>query len=226
MKYDKMLNEKLLQNCDKEYAKFHASLVPNSTIMGVRIPVLRKIAKEFSRFDDFLENVSLDSYESVSVACYYIGLTTKDAVALKSRLEFILPYVDNWAVCDTFVSSLKILKTKGEEMFSTLINYLSSENEYFVRFSIVCFLSYYIDVSKIEFLFENIIPLQNRSYYIDMAIAWFVSVAFVKCREQTLELLKSKSLNKSVQNKSISKICDSFRVNDADKKIVKSLRYN
>lgn len=226
MKYDKILNEKVLQSIDKEYAKFHASLVPNSTIRGVRIPALRKIAKEFSRFEDFLENVSLDSYESVSVACYYIGLTTKDVDLLKTRLEFILPYVDNWAVCDTFVSSLKILKTKGEEMFSILINYLSSENEYFVRFSIVCLLSYYIDASKIEFLFENIIPLQNRSYYIDMAIAWFVSVAFVKCREQTLKLLKSKSLNKSVQSKSISKICDSFRVNDADKKIVKSLRYN
>lgn len=225
MKYDKQLNEKIDTNRDEKYAKFHSSLVPNTKIKGVRIPVLRKIAKEFSVYDDFLENITLDSYESISVACYYTGATTKNTEQLKTRLEFILPYIKNWAVCDTFVSSLKILSTKKDEMYSTILNYLKSDNEFAVRFAIVCLLSYYINNDNVEYLLNKMIVLQNKTYYIDMAIAWFVSVAFVKSKNQTLKFLQDKRFEKSVQNKSISKICESFRVNKFDKELVKSLKY-
>ena len=72
--------------------------------------MLRQIAKEFAVYDDFLQNVSLNSYENISIACYYIGITCKDYSGLQPKLDFILPYIDNWAICDTFVSSLKCLK--------------------------------------------------------------------------------------------------------------------
>ena len=225
MKYDKQLNEKIDANSDEKYAKFHSSLVPNTKIKGVKIPVLRKIAKEFSVYDDFLKNITLDSYESISVACYYTGATTKNTEQLKTRLEFILPYINNWAVCDTFVSSLKILKTKKDEMYSTILNYLKSDSEFVVRFAIVCLLTYFINNDNIEFLLDKMVDLQNKTYYIDMAIAWFVSVAFVKCREKTLKFLQNERFKKNVQNKIISKICDSFRVSKFDKEIVKKLKY-
>ena len=225
MKYDKELEEKIVANCDKNYAKFHGSLVPNSIIRGVRIPVLRKIAKDFSTYDDFLENITLDNYESISVACYYVGLTTKDTTTLKQRLNFILPYINNWAICDTFVSSLKILKQKKEETFPIIKNYLKSKNEFFLIFCVVCFLDYYIDENEINYLLQTMLTLQNKTYYLDMAIAWFVSIAFIKCRKQTLKFLQDKKLNKNVQNKSISKICDSFRITKEDKLLVKKLTY-
>ena len=224
MKYDEMLNKKIEENVDKNYQEFHSKIVPNTQIKGVRIPVLRKIAKEFSGYPDFLENLTLESYEAISVACYYIGNTTKDVQTLKTRLEFILPYINNWAICDTFVSSLKIFKTKNEETFPIVINYLNSKNNFSVRFSFVSLLNYFITENRIENLFEKIKNLQNRDYYLDMAIAWFVSVAFVKCKQQTLDLLKSKTLTPFVQNKSISKICDSFRVSAEDKIFVKKYR--
>lgn len=224
MKYDIELNKKILENCDLDYASFHGALVPTTKIRGVRIPVLRQIAKHFSVYDDFLENITLDNYESICVACYYIGITTKDLKTLENRLDFILPYIDNWATCDTFASSLKILKTKKDEFFDTLCSYLLSKNDFTVRFAIVCFLNFYIQEDKIEDLLNKMINLQNRSYYLDMAIAWFVSVAFVKCRNQTLKFLKSKVLTKEVQNKCISKICDSFRVSKEDKEFVKKLK--
>ena len=224
MKYDDCLNKIIEENSNPKYAEFQSGLVPGIKIKGVKVPVLRSIAKQFSKFDDFLENVTLDNFEKISVACYYIGYTTKDIKTLSRRLEYILPYVDNWAVCDTFVSTLKILKTKNQEAYPVIEQYLKSTNDFTARFAVVCLLGYYINETNIVHLFEKIIPLQNRSYYLDMAIAWFVSVAFVKCRNQTLNLLKSNKLIKDVQNKSISKICDSFRVSTYDKEVVRALR--
>ena len=145
MKYDELLEKKINENIDKKYKEFHSQIVPGTKVRGVRIPILRKIAKEFCQYDDFLENVLLNNYEAISVACYYIGLKTKDIKTLKLNLKFILPYINSWAICDTFVSSLKILKTKKEEFYETLQKCLKSENEFTVRFAIVCLLSYYIE---------------------------------------------------------------------------------
>ncbi len=85
-------------------------------------------------------------------------------------------------------------------------------------------MSYFLDSENIDSILSKLIKLQNIDYYIDMAIAWLISVAFIKCREQTLMLLQSESLTPFVQNKSISKICDSYRVTLEDKQLVKSLR--
>ena len=226
MKYDFELNELINKSIDKKYAEFHGKLVPNTTIRGVRIPVLRQIAKQFSQYDDFLENVSLNNYESISVACYYVGITTKDVLTLKKRVEYLLPHIDNWAVCDTFVSSLKVLKKQKQkdEFLSTLLTYLNSDNDFTVRFAIVCLLDYYVQDDLTDDLLNKMLSLQGRDYYVDMAIAWFVSVAFVNCRDKTLKFLQQKKLNNNVQNLSISKICDSFRVSSDDKQIVKQLK--
>lgn len=224
MKYDNLLNDEINKHVNKSYAKFHSSIVPNCKIRGVKIPILREIAKMFSKYEDFLENISLDNYEAISVACYYIGLTTKDISLLKSRLDFILPYVNNWAICDTFVSSLKVLKKYKSSMYPTVLNYLDSNNDFIVRFGIVCLLSYYVDNANATALLEKLTTIKTNCYYVDMAIAWFISVAFVKSRDETLVFLKDKRFNKNIHNKSISKICDSFRVSADDKMLVKSLK--
>ncbi|MBR4270932.1 MAG: DNA alkylation repair protein [Clostridia bacterium] len=223
MKYDKQLNEKIETNIDAKYALFHSKIVPDSTIRGVRIPVLRQIAKEFSKYDDFLENITLNDYENISVACYYIGNTTKDLPTLNKRLHFILPYIDNWAICDTFVSSLKILK-KNKDAYPIIFDKLNNQHIYIIRFGIVALMNYFLDNSTVGEIFAQIIKLQSIDYYIDMAIAWLVSVAFIKCRKQALDLLTSGNLTHFVQNESISKICDSLRVTQEDKSLVKSLK--
>lgn len=225
MKYDELMRVKIAQNIDEEYCKFHAGVVPGVEVKGVRVPVLRQIAKEFSVYDDFLANITLDSYEAVCVACYYVGNTTKDLELLQKRLAVVLPLINNWAICDTFVSSLKILKTnKRENFYPVLTSYLQSEDVFIVRFAIVCLLSYYITENRVDEIVERIVKLQGRDYYIDMAIAWLISVVFVKCKTKILPLLRAQILTASVQNKSISKICDSYRVSAEDKTLVKQYR--
>lgn len=225
MKYDDELNLKILENIDKKYAKFHQKLVPNAKILGVKVPILRKIAKSFLKYDDFLENITLNSFEKISVACYYVGFSCKDTKTLEKQTEFVLPFVDNWAVCDTFVSTLKILKTKEKQNFLPFVlKCLNSSSIFKARFAVVCLLSYFVEDKNVLNFLKQTSKIQCKDYYLDMAIAWFVSVCFVKCREKTLNFLKSKQLKKDVQNKSISKICDSFRVSKEDKTLVKTLK--
>lgn len=225
-KYDKALEDKIMANIDLDYAKFHSSLILGKEIKGVRIPVLRKIAKEFAIYDDFLQNVTLDNYENISIACYYVGIVCKNYKELKPKLDFILPYIDNWAICDTFSSSLKCLKKdKENEFLQFLYDYLQFDEIYIKRFAIVTLMNYYLKESKlISEILNKLVNLQNIDYYIDMAIAWFVSMVFLKYKEIVIKLLKSKVFLPFVQNKSISKICDSFRVSNEDKEFVKSLR--
>lgn len=225
-KYDNELNKRINENIDADYAKFHSSLILGKKVRGVRMPMLRQIAKEFAVYDDFLQNVTLNNYENISIACYYIGITCKDYKMLQPKLDFILPYIDNWAICDTFVNSLKCLKKDSKNNFiPALYEYLQCGQCFAIRFAIVTFMCYYLkDSSLIEEIFNKIICLQNEDYYIDMAIAWLVSMAFIKDRDVTLKFLKSHKLLPFVQNKSISKICDSFRVLKEDKEFVKTLR--
>ena len=226
MKYDNLLNNRLESEIDEKFATFSRKIMQTDKLLGVKVPILRKIAREFSNYDDFYNNVSLDNFEQIAVAGFYIGQTTKDYSELKKRVDYILPHINNWGNCDIFVSSIKLLKTKSKlEFLTNVFAYLKSSNEYTVRFGIVCLLDYYLlDEKLTDEIFKKIIPLQDKTYYIDMAIAWLVSVSFVKFKDITIELLKSGKLIKSVQNKSISKICDSFRVSKEDKDFVKTLK--
>lgn len=226
MKYDNLLNNRLESEIDEKFATFSRKIMQTDKLLGVKVPVLRKIAREFSVYDDFYNNVSLDNFEQIAVVGFYIGQTTKDYSELKKRVDYILPHINNWGNCDIFVSSIKLLKTKSKlEFLANVFAYLKSSNEYTVRFGIVCLLDYYLlDEKLTDEIFKKIIPLQDKTYYIDMAIAWLVSVSFVKFKDITLNLLKSGDLTKNVQNKSISKICDSFRVDSSDKVFVKTLK--
>ena len=97
MKYDNQLNEILKNNADDKFAKFSLKIMnTKNRVVGVKIPILKKIAKEFTIFNDFLENVSLDNFEKIAVAGFYIAFTTKDIDTLIERADFILPYFDNW----------------------------------------------------------------------------------------------------------------------------------
>lgn len=225
-KYDKILRQKLKKKIDLSYASHHCVLVPGKSIMGVTVPDLRTIAKEFSAYDDFLENVSLDIYENISVACYYIGIKVKTCEELKPKLDFVLPYVDTWSVCDSFVTSLKCLsEDKTNEFVPILYEYLHSGEPFTQRFAIVSLMRYYLQKADlVKSIFEELLAVQGDEYYVNMAIAWLISEAFVSYKTLTLHLLQSGEVVPDVLSKSIAKICESYRVSDADKELVKKLR--
>lgn len=214
------LRQKLLENQDLKYKEFHKKLVPNideNKIIGVRIPIIRKIAKEA-----FLSNAEnkLEYYEEIMVYGLTLGMIKCSADEHMNQLEGFVKLIDNWAVCDTCCSSFKFTKKYKDEMYPFILSYIG-KGEYETRFAVVMLMDYYLCDEYIDKVLEIIKNINSNYYYVNMACAWAVQAAFVKYRNKTLALLKSKCLNADVQNKAIQKIRDSYRVSDSDKELLK-----
>jgi len=216
------VREELFQNQDLEYKAFHSALVPNISkeqIIGVRIPVLRKIGKKLAD-NDF----DWQYYEEVMLHGFYIGycrLAFEERLAL---LKEFIPYIDNWAVCDCVCSTLKFVNKNKAAFLDFLKSYMSSEEEYALRFVIVMLMDYYLDDEYIAFSIDYFSKIESDYYYVNMAAAWALQAAFVKRPELVMPLIESYSLPVFVHNKTISKICDSYRIDKNIKQQLKSYR--
>ncbi len=217
-----MINYKkiLADNKDAGYKAFHEKLVPGvQNIQGVRIPIIRKIAKELVKEgdDSFFEQRSFDYYEEKMLYGFVIGNLKLpfDQVA-KHIIEFV-PFIDNWAVCDSFCSSLKITVKNKDKMWRLLDRYFNSNEEYEIRFAVVMLMDYYLEPLYIDEVLTVLANINQEGYYVKMAIAWAVSSAFVKQREKTFQFLCSDSLDPWTHNKALQKIRESYRVSKEDK---------
>ncbi|MBR6392178.1 MAG: DNA alkylation repair protein [Eubacterium sp.] len=217
------LRKELFKAQDLKYRDFHKSLVPTvneEMLIGVRLPEIRKIAK--AAYRENAEN-RLEYYEEIMV--YGLTLSLKKCTAQEHMedLKRFVPLIDNWAVCDTCVSSFKFTNKYKKEMYGFVKSYIG-KGEYETRFAVVMLMCYYLDDEYIDGVLEILKGIKSDNYYINMAVAWALSVAFVKYREKTLSLLEENSLSKDVQNKTIRKIRESYRVSKEDKEYVKALK--
>lgn len=217
------LREELFKAQDLKYKEFHKKLVPTvneDKLIGVRLPDIRKIAK--AAYKENAENL-LEYYEEIMV--YGLTLSMKKCSAEEhiKDLEKFVPLIDNWAVCDTCVSSFKFTNKYKAEMYDFVKSQIG-RGEYETRFAVVMLMCYYHDDEYIDEVLTILKNIKSDLYYINMAVAWALSVAFVKEREKTLKLLEEKSLSKDVQNKTIQKIKESLRVSKEDKSLVNCLK--
>ena len=196
------------ENIDLDYKKFQSKLVLNvDNIEGVRIPLLHKLAKSICSMeymDDYLENPILNTYEEIMVYGLVLGYIKIPFSKLKIYLKKFIPFIDNWAVCDTVVSNLKIIKNNKDECLKFLNNYLKSSNEYDLRFSIVVLKCYYLD--NLNLVFNLIDNIKSDYYYVNMAIAWLISCAYKIDSNKTMNYLENSNISSFVYKKSIQKI--------------------
>lgn len=213
------VREELFNLQDLKYKDFHSALVPNidkDRIIGVRIPELRRLGKELS--DD---NFEWYYYEEVMLHGFYIGYAK---LSYDERIELLvkfIPEINNWAVCDCVCSSLKFVNKNKNDFLEFLKPYMNRSEEYDLRFAVVMLMNYYLDDAYINFTVDYLKLLKSDCYYVNMAVAWALSVAFIKDESIVMPLLKNKVLQPFVHNKTISKICDSYRV---DKEVKAELR--
>ena len=216
-----------LKSCsEKEYQQFSKTLTPtNYEILGVRVPILRKIAKEIAKSDipSFLEQVKSTYYEEVLVEGFVLG-SIKEKELLLQYLKTYIPLIDNWAICDGFCSSLKIVKKDKPFWFSYFTKYVQSNEIFKIRVGLVVFLDYFVEEEYLEKLFSLLDAIAIDSYYVNMAIAWLLCECFIFSKEKTLAYLKKSKINNFTLQKTISKIKDSYRVSIEDKAIVSSLK--
>ena len=216
------VREELFKKQDIEYKNFHSKLVPTiekDKIIGVRLPELRKLGRGLSD-NDF----AWDYYEEIMLHGFYIGYAKLSFEERLALLDEFVPKIDNWAVCDCVCSSLKFINKNKTAFFEYLKKYMNSNREYEIRFAVVILMDYYIDDEYIDFMVDYLKNTVSDYYYVNMAVAWALSVAFVKYRDKILPVIESGCLTKEIHNMTISKIRDSFRVDKEDKIYLKTLR--
>lgn len=218
------VREELFNNQDPEYKAFHAKLIPNVStdkIIGVRVPVLRKIAKQAVK-----ENAHIDTeyYDEKMVKGFAVGYKKCSIEEHLNELRKFIPLIDNWAVCDCACSTFKFTVNNKEEVWNFIQPYLYG-GEYGIRFAVVMIMDYYLTDDYIDKALEILSSIKSDYYYVNMAIAWAISVAFVKYEKKTLPLIEGKVLSAWVHNKSIQKICESYRVEKSTKEYLKTLKY-
>lgn len=225
---DKIKNE-IMKLSDKKYKDFHSKLCPGTTnILGVRTPALRNYAKELIKDHQIkylLENIDNEYYEEIMLKGLLIGLDkSNDLNKTINYIKDFIPLIDNWAICDTFCAGLKITKKNKKEMRNFILKYKNSKKEFELRFMIVMILDYYIEEDYLEDNFKIFSEINQKDYYVEMALAWAISVCLIKYYDQTLILLDKYNFSDFVYNKALQKAYESYRISENKKHKLKSMK--
>lgn len=222
------IKEKLFELKDPKYKEFHSGLCPGiDNIIGVRVPVLRdyakKLAKEYET-KELIKQIDNQYYEEIMLQGMLIGLLKEDFVTIQKQIELFVPKIDNWAVCDIFCAGLKITKKYRVEMWNLLQKYLKSNKEFEIRFAIVMILVFYIDEEYIERNFKIFDNIASQDYYVQMAVAWAISICLIKFYDKTLDYLEHADLDNFTYNKALQKAIESYRIDDKNKMILRKMK--
>ncbi len=224
---EKTILEELFELQDLSYKEFHAKLIPTinpDTIIGVRTPQLRKLAKEFAKspeVPDFLQKLPHNYYEENNLHGFLIE-QIKDYEVCIQALNGFLPYVDNWATCD--MMSPKILKKHLPELLEQIKVWIGSEYIYEVRFGIKMLMEFYLDEHFKEAYLELVAQVRSEEYYIKMVVAWYFATALAKQYESAVRYVEEERLDVWTHNKTIQKAVESYRITKEQKEYLKTLK--
>lgn len=221
--YEEFINY-LFSLQDIKYKEFHSKIV-DSNIIGIRTFELKNIAKEIAKgnYQSFINANKHIYYDETIIHGLIIGYL-KDFNEVKEQLDIFIPFIDNWATNDIVCANLKIFKKNKEEGFKYICKYLNSDKPFYIRFALVMLLDHYIDDQYIDIIFKIISSIKSENYYVKMANAWLISICYIKYSNKCYNFLLNSNLDKFTYNKAIDKICDSYRVSDEDKLLLKQAK--
>lgn len=221
------IQKRLFEMQDTDYQRFHSRLVPTigpETVIGVRTPVLRRYAKELHRTIDvqpFLNRLPHTYYEENNLHAFLLEYIQDYDTAIAATKQF-LPYINNWATCDTF--SPKVFAKHKDELLSEINLWLSSPQTYTVRYGIGMLMRYYLDEDFCEDYLVRVSKIQSDEYYINMMIAWYFATALAKQYVSSIAYLEQKRLSPWIHNKTIQKAIESFRIDAQTKAYLRTLK--
>ncbi len=226
-----MIKKKLLELAEVKYQKFAAALLPKiDNILGVRLPLLRKLAGEIAGGDwrGYLATADCKtdntSFEEIMLQGLVLGYVKADIEETLGYVAEFIPKIDSWSTCDSFCAGLKFTKINKVRVWDFLQPYFASKGEYELRFGIVMLLNYYIEnqyIDRVLLLLDNI---KHKGYYVKMAVAWAVSVCYIKLPERTMKYLQSNALDGFTYNKALQKIIESNRVDLETKELIRGMK--
>ena len=216
-----MINEikkELKKLAEPKYQEFSSKLTPNiDNILGVRLPLLRKIAKKIAKEDclSFLSQNDDEFFELTMLEGMVIGYIS--SFEQEKYIKKFVPKINNWAVCDSFCTGLKNISKDFLEP------YFNSDREYELRFAFVILLIYFID-SDYEYVISKIAEFDNDKYYAKMAVAWCLSICLIKNFDKCIDDIQKLKIHSWVKNKGLTKAIESLRLTKEQKDKLKKLR--
>ncbi len=222
------ITQGLFEMQDVKYRNFSSRLIPNissDTVIGVRLPQVKKLARELYKsgeYVSFINTLPHKYFEEYHLHSYILS-EIKDFEAFVVEVERLLPYIDNWSVCDSLRP--KCFEKNKEEALIYIKNWLKSEHIYTQRFAIEMLMVHYLNEDfKIEYL-ELVSKTQGDDYYLKMMVAWYFATALAKQYDATLPYIEKGLIkDKWTHNKAIQKALESYRVSDDKKSYLKLLK--
>lgn len=212
---------------DDTYAKLQMTIVPTidaERIIGVRLPAVSDLAKRLYKeggYGDFLADLPHKYYDEDQLHAFIISLE-KDFNKSIGLIEAFLPYIDNWAVCDTFKP--KSFEKDPERALPYIRKWLASDKTYTVRLGVKMLMNFFLGSNfKTEYA-DMVAAVRSDEYYVNMMVAWYFATALAKNYDDVIPYIEGRRLSEWAHNKTIQKSVESFRVSDEHKEYLKTLK--
>ncbi|MCR5617027.1 MAG: DNA alkylation repair protein [Clostridiales bacterium] len=221
------IQKELFENRDLKYAEFQGKLIPGKDpdrVLGIRTPVLRKLAKTLVKREDiseFLDDLPHGYFDEDQLHAFIIS-EMKDYKRCMEELQKFLPYVDNWATCDQM--SPKIFKKHRSELLGCIREWIKSDRTYTIRFAVGMLMEHFLDEDFSVKYPEMISKVRSDEYYVNMMIAWYFATALAKQYDPVLPFIENRKLDVRAHNKAIQKAIESYRITDEKKAYLRTLK--
>ena len=221
------IRKELFRHQDIKYRDFQYSLIPTvnpESIIGVRTPVLKDLAKQFARHEDiglFLDDLPHRYFDENQLHAFIISGIRDYELCMAEVIRF-LPYIDNWATCDQL--SPKVFRKHRPELAEQIRLWIDSDQMYTVRFGIGMLMQYFLDEDFDPAYPEMAAGIRSDEYYINMMISWYFATALAKQYDAVLPYIEKRQLDVWTHNKTIQKAVESYRITPDHKEHLKTLR--
>ena len=221
--------DNLITHQDLKYKKFMSSLLPtvnSETIIGVRMSILRKLAKEIIRegsnfVEDFLSTLPHEYYEE-NILHMLIITNYKDVDKVLNGLTKFLPYVDNWAVSDCQVP--KVFKNHSIKVLNKVKSWIASNETYAIRYGILVLMKIFLEENYKKDYLYIVADIKSEEYYVNMMRAWYFQEALVKQYDDAIKVFEDKRMDVWTHNQAIKKAIESRKISVATKDYLRSLK--
>ena len=222
-----MFTKQLFSLQDIAYGDFQAKLMPTidrKSIIGVRTPAIRKLAKQVAKTDDaraFISQLPHRYYEENNLHAFIIEQSRDFNEALRLTNQFLL-YIDNWATCDSFTP--KVFGKHPDELLTAIGGWIESSHTYTVRYAIRMLMVFFLDERFKPEYAQMVAAVESEEYYIKMMIAWYFATALAKQYDTIISFISNRSLDPWTHNKAIQKAIESYRISNEQKEELRKLK--
>ena len=221
------IRKELFENQDETYRQMQVKIIPSvsaDSIIGVRTPKLREMAKKYKKaedIDEFLEELPHKYFDENQLHAFILS-ESKEYEKCMAQTNAFLPYVDNWATCDQM--SPKIFKKHREDLLKNIKKWIKSKETYTIRFGVGMLMEHFLNEDFNLSYPEMVAALRSEEYYVNMMIAWYFATALAKQYDAVLPFIEGKKLDVWTHNKAIQKSVESYRITPEQKEYLKSLK--